>query len=90
MAAKGLGKSRTLEFAGLIGVSVPSPVYEYDRIQFNKDGTLTVLVNFYQDQAAFDNGESSFHTQSYQVSAPVALDNLINTELKTLTDFDAA
>lgn len=90
MAAKGLGKARTLEFTGLIGVSVPSPVYEYERIQFNKDNTITVLVNFYQDQAAYDNGEPHFHTESYQVPQPGALDNLINTELKSLTDFDAA
>ena len=90
MAAKALGKARNIELTGVDGVSVPSPVYNYDRIQYNDDGTLTVLIKFWQDQASYDAGEPHFHVQSYQINEPVSLDNLLNTELKTLPDFDMA
>lgn len=90
MARKDFGKARALQISGLDGISVPSPVYDYDRIQFNPDGTLTVLVKFWQDAASYDAGENPFHLESYQINEPVALNNLINTELKTLPDFDAA
>ena len=52
--------------------------------------TLTVLVDFFSDQAAMDAGEAPFETISYQTDEPAALENLINTELKLLADFDAA
>lgn len=90
MAAKTLGKARPKFVSGLGNVDIPAPVYDYDRIQFNGDGTLTVVVGFYRDQAAFDAKESPYEVFSYQVNEPAALDNLLNTELKTLPDFDAA
>lgn len=89
MAAKNLGKARNLDLNGVDGVSVPSPLYDISKIVFNNSGTLTVLVDFYQDQAHVDANDS-FHTESYQVTQPAALDSLIDTELKTLPDFDAA
>lgn len=90
MARKDLGKARAIEVSGLDPINVAAPVYDYDRFQFNGDGTLTVIVRFWQDAAAYDAGESPFQVHSYQINEPSALDNLLNTELKTLPDFDAA
>jgi len=52
--------------------------------------TITVLVDFFESQAALDSGDSPFDTRSYQVNEPMAMEALLNTELKTLADFDAA
>lgn len=89
MAAKALGKARDLQVGGLTGISVPSPVFDFKNLQINGDGTISVIVDFYQDQATFDAGGDAFHTENFQVNAPANLETLIITQLKLLPDFDA-
>lgn len=85
-----IGKSRNVPNVGL-SITVAAPVSEISRIQFNNDNTMTVLVEFWENQAAFDDPTiSPYDMVSYIVPVPVALFNLINTELKNLPDFDVA
>lgn len=86
-----IGKPVNIPNAGLSGISVPAPVSKNLRAQFNIDGSLTVLVAFYENQDTMDTPNSSpFLTKSYTISAIPALENMINTGLKLLPDFDAA
>lgn len=86
-----INKPRPIAAQGLSGLSVSSPVSKIDRAQMNDDGTTTVIVNFFADQAAMDdeNGRP-FETASFQINTPVNFENQINVELKKLDDFDAA
>lgn len=52
--------------------------------------TATVVVEFFESQAVIDANGSPFDTRSYQVDEPTGIQALIDAELKSLTDFDAA
>jgi len=86
-----IGKAVLIPNPGLPGITVPGSISEIQSIQLNGDGTLTVLVDFWADQASFDDPLIvSFLTKSYQIDEPVSFQAIINTELKTLPDFDLA
>lgn len=83
-------KERQVRVRGIASSPVPAPVSEWDRIQKNSNGTLTVIVNFFENQAALDSGAEPFDTISYQVAEPAGLEAIIQTALKSLPDFDVA
>lgn len=88
--ALNINKARAVSAPGLSGVSVANPVSEWERIQKNSDGTITVIVRYYETQEVLDAGEAPFDTVSYQVPEPMSMEALLQTELKNLPDFDAA
>lgn len=52
--------------------------------------SMTVVVDFFESQAAIDNKDTApFESFSYQVDEPAGIEALVNLELKKLTDFDA-
>jgi len=86
-----VNKTRVLERTGLADVSILAPVIEWSRMQNNGDGTITVVLDIYQDQATFDAQEGApYEQRSYQIDAHPNVDVYLLNELKKLTDFDSA
>lgn len=86
-----IGKPVNIPGRGLEGMSLPDTVSEVIRITPNKDDTITILVEFFKDQATLDAPDGkSFLTKSYDIPSIPALENMINVGLKTLPDFDLA
>jgi len=86
-----IGKPVTIPNPGLTAITVPDAVADIDYIKSNRDGSLTVIVNYYKDQETLDDPTGRFFdTRSYQIDKPAAFENLLYTELKNLPDFDVA
>ena len=86
-----VNKTRVLEIAGLDDVNITAPIIEWSRMQNNGDGTVTVLLDIYQDQATYDDPDGSpYEQRSYQINAHPNVDTYLLNELKLLTEFDAA
>ena len=83
-----LNKPRALEVVGLDPVNINVPVAEWSRMQNNNDGTVTVIIDFYKDQIAYDNGVEPFETKSFQINIHPNVDTYLRNELKLLADFD--
>ena len=87
-----INKALDLQKSGLSGISVTAPVARVSRIYFNEDGlTATVLVDFYQDQASFDDPTiRAYESRSYNIDVPTQLNDALITKLKSaVADFDA-
>lgn len=87
-----INKVLDLQKSGLSGISVVDPVARVSRIYFSEDGlTATVRVDFYQDQASFDDPDiGPYETRSYGIDVPTQLNDALITKLKnTVSDFDS-
>jgi hypothetical protein len=85
-----LNKPRAKAVAGLGNIPIPAPIAEWQRMQNNNDGTVTVIIAFYRDQEAVDAGEEAFDTHSYQINAHANIDTYLKNELIKLSDFNEA
>lgn len=86
-----INKTRVLKRVGLDDITITAPVVEWSRMQNNGDGTVTVILDIYQDQATFDAPNSKpYETRSYQINTHPNVDTYLLNELKLLTEFDAA
>ncbi len=83
-------KVRVASVKGISSVQIAEPVSEWNRMQKNADGTLTIVVNFFENQAALDAGADPFDIVSYQITEPDGFEALIQVGLKGLSDFDTA
>ena len=83
-----LNKARAKQIVGLDDIAIPAPVAEWQRMQNNGDGTITVIIDFYKDQQTLDDGGQPFETKSYQIDTHPNVDNYLKSEFKKLADFD--
>ena len=82
-----INQPRVLKVLGLGDVSVTSPVADWQKMQNNKDGTVTVIIDFYKDQATAESGGEPFDTRSYQIDAHVNVDTYLKSELRKQGEF---
>ena len=86
-----INKALDLQTRGLAGVSVTNPVARVSRAYFNTNDTVTLLVEYYQDQASLDDENiPAYEVRSYNITVPAGLDTLLVDKLKLeASDFDA-
>lgn len=86
-----VNKIRVLERTGLADVNITAPVVEWSRMQNNRNGTITVVLDIYQDQATYDDPDGQpYEQRSYDINTHPNVDTYLLNELKLLTDFNSA
>ena len=84
-----VGKARVLQVTGLADLNLTAPVVEWVRIQNNGDGTVTVLLDIFENQAAFDDPDVPAVQQiSRQINTHPNVDAYLLSELALLPEFD--
>lgn len=85
-----INKTRLLKMTGLSDVTITSPVFEWSRMQNNGDGTITVILDIYQDKATFDAPNSKPYDQrSYQINTHPNVDKFLSNQLKLIEEFNS-
>lgn len=84
-----VGKTRALQVTGLDDIDLTAPVVEWVRIQNNGSGTVTVILDIFADQAAFDDPDiDPVQTISRQINTHPNVDAYLLSELALLPEFD--
>lgn len=84
-----VNKTRILQIAGLDDINITAPVIEWHRFENVGGGKVAVILNIYQNQAAFDAGEKPFEQRSYEINTHPNVDLYLKNELLLLPEFDS-